>query len=165
MSEDGWFTVLCYAVFFILLLFSRGGREAKVLAQFIWSVIAIIAFAVFAVIAVFKGKWILIAQGFGVLAIFLTMTGFIPGLIIQYWGFWRKETPPSSTPLSNTPINVDFISQGGLVKHPPKPDAYVREKQLVCPKCGHQLRRRSGKYGPFMGCAGYPSCKYTQSIQ
>lgn len=31
-----------------------------------------------------------------------------------------------------------------------------------CPKCGNILRRRSGKYGAFWGCAGYPACKYTR---
>lgn len=31
-----------------------------------------------------------------------------------------------------------------------------------CPRCGNILRRRSGKYGTFWGCAGYPACKYTE---
>lgn len=29
-----------------------------------------------------------------------------------------------------------------------------------CPQCGQPLLRRSGKYGPFVGCSGYPSCCY-----
>jgi len=33
-----------------------------------------------------------------------------------------------------------------------------------CPKCGRSLRERKGKYGPFLGCMGYPECKYTYDI-
>ena len=27
-----------------------------------------------------------------------------------------------------------------------------------------ELVRRSGRYGEFMGCANYPSCKYTRKM-
>jgi DNA topoisomerase-1 len=31
----------------------------------------------------------------------------------------------------------------------------------ICPECGqHNLQRRVGRYGPFVGCSGYPECKY-----
>lgn len=33
---------------------------------------------------------------------------------------------------------------------------------MVCPICGNVLKRRSGKYGDFWGCAGYPDCRYTR---
>ena len=33
---------------------------------------------------------------------------------------------------------------------------------LVCPFCGKELIRRTGKYGIFYGCKGYPKCKYTK---
>ena len=29
-----------------------------------------------------------------------------------------------------------------------------------CPECGKALRRRKGKYGFFVGCSGYPECRY-----
>ena len=29
-----------------------------------------------------------------------------------------------------------------------------------CPECGKALRQRKGKYGPFIGCSGYPECSY-----
>jgi DNA topoisomerase I len=29
-----------------------------------------------------------------------------------------------------------------------------------CPKCGHELVARSGRFGPFVGCSNYPECKY-----
>ncbi|RAP74369.1 NERD domain-containing protein [Paenibacillus montanisoli] len=30
----------------------------------------------------------------------------------------------------------------------------------VCPKCGNELVERSGRYGKFKGCSGYPKCRY-----
>ncbi|KKK40775.1 hypothetical protein LCGC14_0519500 [marine sediment metagenome] len=28
----------------------------------------------------------------------------------------------------------------------------------TCPECGKPLQERSGKYGRFLGCTGYPDC-------
>ena len=30
----------------------------------------------------------------------------------------------------------------------------------LCPECGKQLQRRVGRFGPFVGCSGYPDCRY-----
>ncbi|MEN8154441.1 MAG: topoisomerase DNA-binding C4 zinc finger domain-containing protein [Acidobacteriota bacterium] len=30
-----------------------------------------------------------------------------------------------------------------------------------CPDCGSKLIKRKGKFGSFLGCSGYPECKYT----
>ena len=30
----------------------------------------------------------------------------------------------------------------------------------ICPRCGRQLVLRSGKFGQFYGCSGYPACKF-----
>ncbi|HEX6209042.1 MAG TPA: topoisomerase DNA-binding C4 zinc finger domain-containing protein, partial [Actinomycetota bacterium] len=30
----------------------------------------------------------------------------------------------------------------------------------TCPECGKQLVKRWGRYGPFIGCSGYPDCRY-----
>lgn len=32
----------------------------------------------------------------------------------------------------------------------------------VCPKCGNVLRKRTGIYGDFYGCASYPDCRFTR---
>jgi DNA topoisomerase-1 len=29
-----------------------------------------------------------------------------------------------------------------------------------CPDCGRQLMQRFGRFGPFVGCSGYPDCRY-----
>jgi DNA topoisomerase-1 len=35
----------------------------------------------------------------------------------------------------------------------------------MCPKCGKPLLVKSGRFGKFIACSGYPECKYTQSFQ
>ena len=38
-----------------------------------------------------------------------------------------------------------------------------RAKQGACPRCDRgTLHRRTGKFGPFLGCSEYPSCGYTR---
>lgn len=45
-------------------------------------------------------------------------------------------------------------AQENMEKIPPKLlDEY-------CPDCGEQLVERRGRYGEFIGCSGYPDCKY-----
>lgn len=36
----------------------------------------------------------------------------------------------------------------------------VENKGKTCPKCGRLLVLREGKYGKFLGCPGFPKCKY-----
>ena len=33
----------------------------------------------------------------------------------------------------------------------------------ICPKCGGELVKRSGRYGKFFGCSNYPKCRYTRN--
>lgn len=40
-------------------------------------------------------------------------------------------------------------------------DNEIKEKNMICPKCGGELIERNGKYGKFIGCSNYPKCKYT----
>jgi DNA topoisomerase-1 len=30
----------------------------------------------------------------------------------------------------------------------------------TCPECGRPLQRKVGRYGPFVGCSGYPDCRF-----
>ena len=34
---------------------------------------------------------------------------------------------------------------------------------MSCPQCGKPLRDRKGAKGPFVGCSGYPECKFTRN--
>ena len=36
---------------------------------------------------------------------------------------------------------------------------------MECPLCRKPLTKRNGKYGKFMGCTGFPDCRYTYSIK
>ncbi len=33
-----------------------------------------------------------------------------------------------------------------------------------CPKCGEELLLRSGRFGNFIACSGFPKCKYTEQL-
>ena len=35
----------------------------------------------------------------------------------------------------------------------------------MCPECGKELVRRKGRFGEFIACSTYPTCKYTQNIK
>lgn len=41
----------------------------------------------------------------------------------------------------------------------------VRMNSNICPVCGKNLITRKGKYGEFIGCTGYPQCKYTRNLK
>ena len=41
-------------------------------------------------------------------------------------------------------------------------------KELIgekCPQCGKDLLKRSGRFGEFIACSGFPKCKYSRNIQ
>lgn len=38
------------------------------------------------------------------------------------------------------------------------------KKFRICPECGCIMKKRSGRYGEFWGCAGYPDCRHTENI-
>lgn len=42
-------------------------------------------------------------------------------------------------------------------------EQFLVEKR-ICPKCGGMLIHRQGKYGEFISCINYPSCRFTQNI-
>ncbi len=36
--------------------------------------------------------------------------------------------------------------------------------QKTCPECGKPMTIREGKFGKFLGCTGFPSCKHTEKL-
>jgi DNA topoisomerase-1 len=40
-----------------------------------------------------------------------------------------------------------------------KPDVLIDE---TCPKCGSQLAKKQGRFGEFIACSSYPSCRYVK---
>lgn len=41
----------------------------------------------------------------------------------------------------------------------------VRETSEKCPECGRTLVEKMGKFGKFLACPGFPSCKYTRPAE
>ena len=54
-----------------------------------------------------------------------------------------------------------FEKLHGEMEHPSDEAKAVK----VCPKCGGILKKRSGKFGEFWGCSGFPDCRYTENIR
>lgn len=52
----------------------------------------------------------------------------------------------------------------GVVEHEPlqKKTAGLLPQE-ACPSCGRMLVVRSGQYGEFIGCSGFPDCRFTKS--
>jgi DNA topoisomerase-1 len=50
---------------------------------------------------------------------------------------------------------VNVVMAGG--KPEARPDEPTGE---ICPESGHPLVRRSGRFGAYIACSGYPACKY-----
>ena len=51
-------------------------------------------------------------------------------------------------------------------------DAYEKMEKIKpeevgekCPECGSELVYRTGRYGKFISCSNFPSCKYTRKIE
>ncbi len=40
----------------------------------------------------------------------------------------------------------------------------VEESDVICEKCGRKMVIRSGRFGKFLACPGYPSCKNTKPL-
>ncbi len=47
-----------------------------------------------------------------------------------------------------------------------KADVKLHDPKVVgeCPQCGKDLLKRSGRFGEFIGCSGFPKCKFTCSV-
>lgn len=52
-----------------------------------------------------------------------------------------------------------FEKLGEEIKHPSEEARRIKR----CPRCGNAMKLRSGKYGEFWGCTGYPECRYTEN--
>lgn len=47
----------------------------------------------------------------------------------------------------------------------PVSKAPTEKSNKVCPECGKPLIYRTGKFGPFLGCSGYPKCKHIEKLK
>ena len=73
-------------------------------------------------------------------------------LLISYYQENHKKEPKSvPEPLPNT------------AQQPEEPEIETPEFGC-CPKCGKPLLKRDGKKGAFIGCSGYPLCKFSKDV-
>ncbi len=87
------------------------------------------------------------------LAWFLGIYVLLPCLFMWLGERSRRRVQPTEDLLTVTPPVVA-----------PTPPRRVGPPPQTCPQCSRILRRRSGRFGAFWGCSGYPKCTFTQSI-
>ena len=57
-----------------------------------------------------------------------------------------------------------FMDQIAAGKEKIKSQKLAEPTGRNCPKCNEELLLRSGRYGNFIACSGFPKCKYTEAI-
>ena len=68
-------------------------------------------------------------------------------LISKFYDIFSNTLADAESALKETKISV--------------PDEITDE---ICPNCGKNLVIKSGKFGKFLACPGYPDCKFTKAI-
>jgi len=68
---------------------------------------------------------------------------------------WVKVMGEFYTPFIAA-LKAATISAGGSSKE---------SSGVACPNCGMGMAQKQGKYGPFLGCMGYPDCKTISSLK
>ena len=61
-----------------------------------------------------------------------------------------------------TPFAKDLEKAAQLMERVKLADELTEES---CPKCGKPMVVKSGRFGKFLACSGYPECKHTTSFQ
>ena len=55
------------------------------------------------------------------------------------------------------------FEEDGNIKVIEKEEPVIRE-DIKCEKCGKPMAQRKGRFGPFLGCTGYPRCRNIKNI-
>ncbi|MBA7683918.1 DNA topoisomerase 1 [subsurface metagenome] len=61
-----------------------------------------------------------------------------------------------------TPFEKSLNKASLLIEKVKLPDEVTEE---ICPECGKPIIVKTGRFGKFLACSGYPECKYTKSFQ
>ncbi len=61
-----------------------------------------------------------------------------------------------------TPFEKDLTKAAELMEKVKLPDQVTEE---ICPKCGKPMVIKTGRFGKFLACSGFPDCKQTKSYQ
>ena len=158
--------VVSFIVVLVVAVLAQNATDRKVLGAFVWSVIIVVLFLGRAVIAVLHGEYRRAGGLLLWLLLFMIVSGVIPGLLLHLRERVRERKlrrPSCHTLASPQPVPPDEAAPPLQDRQPP-PQTLSKESREVCPRCGNQLQRRIGRYGPFLGCSCYPRCRYTRSI-
>lgn len=80
------------------------------------------------------------------------------GELVERNGKFGKFHGCNRYPKCKTIVNLD--DNGNPIKKVTKSKSAAKKTGEKCPKCNSDLVERKGKFGAFVGCSGYPSCKY-----
>jgi DNA topoisomerase-1 len=73
--------------------------------------------------------------------------------------FWAQVSPMFGDDVIQGTISAKASSS--KARSPRKPRAEVPISELgACPKCGKALVKRTSKRGEFLGCSGFPRCRF-----
>lgn len=76
---------------------------------------------------------------------------------------WTREEATQLAAEDNTPL-VTGIPEEQIVAVATKIFKGSEVEIETCPKCDSQLTQKSSKFGTFLACVGYPSCKFTKPV-
>jgi|UniRef100_A0A7V6A399 DNA topoisomerase-1 len=87
------------------------------------------------------------------------------------WGRAGEFLGCSAYPECDFTQDVQRDAQGDLLPpsapmegHAGTPESKLGPTGLVCPDCGKELVVRRGRKGEFLGCSGYPKCRFTRDL-
>jgi DNA topoisomerase-1 len=70
---------------------------------------------------------------------------------------WRTMLRSFATPFEErVEQKLREVGRVKIEKAPPEPTGEI------CPDCGEPLVQRTGRFGPFVACSNYPTCKYVK---
>lgn len=69
---------------------------------------------------------------------------------------WRQLLREFHDPFARRLQEKQDIPRAVIQREPPQPTGET------CPECGREMVRRTGRFGPFEACSGYPDCKYVK---
>jgi DNA topoisomerase-1 len=73
------------------------------------------------------------------------------------WGRNGRFIACSGYPKCRNTMNFQEDENGAITQKPPA----VTETDIECPDCGRKMVVKQGKFGSFLGCSGYPECRFT----
>lgn len=82
--------------------------------------------------------------------------------LVDLASYYNLSTEGAHRALNDCRMNQQVYEKIGIAMK----NAKERGEQApsVCPKCGSMLKMRSGRFGKFLGCTGYPECRFTANI-